>query len=158
MWIFLNNAMISVVRQDGDPRMLVARARFRGDLEKVFQRVKVHETPDRDYRFRCFVTPDAFAAVMYREAMEIDYHNFKDSVRDRDRHDVYLDVWRVMFRAQQEQNPPSAIGRTRRRGAPPPPPPLPGFETGDIVTGNPEERLSTLLPSERGAKRRQTRA
>ena len=30
----------------------------------------------------------------------IDYTNFKDSVPSRERHDVYLDLWSIMKRAQ----------------------------------------------------------
>jgi hypothetical protein len=111
MWIFLNNAALSVVesndslsymgchRQD----LLLVRARIEGDIERVFPEVVVWHTPNADYAYRVFMPRSDVAAAMVASVMKIDYDNFKNSIDydERDRHDAYLDVWTVMRNYQQ---------------------------------------------------------
>jgi hypothetical protein len=101
MWIFLNDAMISVVEhRDGG---LLARARIEGDLERVFGSVKVSVTPRADYHFRCTVTTSQFKDAMSRAIDRIDYDNFKSSVADDARHDAYMRAWQVMLDEQERR-------------------------------------------------------
>jgi hypothetical protein len=51
-------------------------------------------TPDADYRWRTFIGREQFKAVLSNRIDQIDYLNFKDSVKDGDLHDMYLDFWR----------------------------------------------------------------
>jgi len=71
MWIFLNNAFLSIVDKGGDGSTLLVRARI--DRETV-------------------------ALAMAEVVKGIRYSNFKDSVRERSRHDAYMDVWSAMHR------------------------------------------------------------
>lgn len=109
MWVFLNDAMLSAVAAERRG-FLVVRARCRGDLERAFRHVanlKVAESPpERDYRFRTEVTREAFAAALAGAVQRIDYRNFKDSVREPDRHDAYLGAWRAMYRLQERRHGP----------------------------------------------------
>jgi hypothetical protein len=53
MWIFLNNAFLSIVQDKDNMARFMVRARLRGDLERVFAHATVIETPPpADYRFR----------------------------------------------------------------------------------------------------------
>jgi len=74
MWIFFSDAMLSIVDKGGDGSTLLVRARI--DREQVAQRI----------------------AEMVRA---ITYGNFKSSVREWDRHEAYLEVWRAMYDYQQ---------------------------------------------------------
>jgi hypothetical protein len=120
MWIFLNDAMLSIVAPE--PRKgrgaakvethLIVRARFKGDLPRTFGRgVKVEETPGRDYRFRAVVTRKKVADVLARRILDVDYTNFKGSVPDDARHRAYLRVWTVMEGEQR-----AVYGTARRFG------------------------------------------
>ncbi len=100
MWIFLNDSFVSAVQHRLDPSLLMVRARIRGDLDRLFPGGIVVETPRADYRFRVVVKRTDFAKVVAQEISRIDYANFKDSVKDRARHDAYMDVWSVMWREQ----------------------------------------------------------
>lgn len=102
MWIFLNDAFMSVVEHRDDSNLLMVRARLPGDLEAVFPDLapSVQTTPDADYMFRVVVTRERMMQAMIDEVGRIDYFNFKSSVSDCDRHDAYLGVWSVMYRAQ----------------------------------------------------------
>jgi hypothetical protein len=102
MWIFMNDAFLSVVHKDGDETTLLVRARRKGELERIFPTADVQETPRNDYRFRALIPRTEVAQVMSRAIESIDYPNFKASVVDHQRHDAYMGVWDVMYRYQKQ--------------------------------------------------------
>lgn len=122
MWIFLNDAFLSVVQPEPQfvpPRflgqnVLMIRARRKVDLINAFGRkVQITETPDRDYRWRTYMVRSDFAAFVHEAAMSIDYDNFKDSIdpKDKQRKTAYMSVWACMDRFQ-------ALATPRHRSAP----------------------------------------
>jgi hypothetical protein len=115
MWIVLNDAFLSIVDQkaaDGyriNPSpapddILVVRARVKGDIERVFGNgTRVHSIKGRDYLFRAFITRQQVQDAIMCEIMTLDYGNFKNSVREDDRHDAYADIWGIMYRFQGDR-------------------------------------------------------
>lgn len=99
MWIFLNDAMLSIVEHRDDAGTLLVRARIRGDIQRVFPDAAVAENQMADYRFRANVAREAVAAALASAVHAIDYPNFKASVRETTRHDAYLNVWSAMAHA-----------------------------------------------------------
>lgn len=110
MWLFTSFGFFSVVQKDGETGLTV-RSRFDGDLEQLRQKYlptlsPTVVTPDADYRFRASVSHAALAAAMAKIVGDIGYDNFKDCVAKEQgwpRHDVYADVWEVMWKAQKRQ-------------------------------------------------------
>jgi hypothetical protein len=100
MWIFLNNAFLSVVHKDAPAGALLVRGRIQGDIERVFPEALVTTSPDNDYRYRAVVARETVAKALAAAVDNLDYANFKSSVAERDRHDAYLEVWSVMHRWQ----------------------------------------------------------
>lgn len=100
MWVFLNNAFLSIVRHRAKPQHLLVRARFPDDLARVFPNAMVETTPDADYRYRCTVTRLTVQRAMVAAVKDVTYPNFKNSVAEHARHEVYSDVWDVMRGAQ----------------------------------------------------------
>ena len=100
MWIFLNNAFLSIVDKGGDGSTLLVRARRPGDIERAFPDAAVKTTPGNDYRFRARIGRDAVAEALAQAVRAITYPNFKGSVKEPDRHDAYMGVWQVMHRFQ----------------------------------------------------------
>ena len=98
MWVLLNDAFLSIVAHPERSKLLVVRARLEQDIRNVFPDARIVALPNRDYQFRCTVKRAAVQRAMVREVARIDYTNFKDSVPDRQRHDLYLQVWTVMSR------------------------------------------------------------
>ncbi|CAB4130400.1 hypothetical protein UFOVP119_24 [uncultured Caudovirales phage] len=117
MWIFQSDSFLSIVapaQSDLPPPLrpkwqdyLIVRARKRGDIERVFKGVRVVKLPNRDYAFRAYVPRDRVAGVMFDRFMNIEYGNFKGSVKDDERHDAYMSVWSVMNRYQLGQFAPA---------------------------------------------------
>lgn len=132
MWIYLTDAFLSIIDPDkvsGRHRKseplglyLLVRARFKGDLERVFGAEcapHVVETEDRDYRFRLTVKREIVAGKIAGQIREIDYGNFKGATSETWRHDAYLSCWTAMSRAQSERGgrrkwPAPASGKGRR--------------------------------------------
>jgi len=104
MWIFLEDAFLSIVDKDGDGTTLLVRARREGDLERAFPGAEVHETRNHDYRFRAQVDRETVARAIADRVRRVAYPNFKDTVRDPARHTAYMGVWEVMYRYQQGRN------------------------------------------------------
>lgn len=116
LWVFLSNSYLSIVALDPkqatvpDPENhLMVRARFAGDIERVFPDAKPWTEPGRDYAHRAVVRREVVAERLRDAAMKIDYQNFKDSTPEQWRHNCYLGVWNVLFREQE-------LRRRRGRG------------------------------------------
>lgn len=111
MWVFKNDAFMSLVQDRDMPDVLWARARVKGHLEAFFSEhpteIEVIETPAADYRFRCAVSRMQVKEALYFAVEGIDYDNFKSSVAKGAKgnrfHDALLDVWRAMHRLQQRE-------------------------------------------------------
>ena len=97
MWIFLNNAFLSIVSDKDNPDNLLVRARHHGDIRRIFPRAKVVITPEADYRYRARVPRSIVAEKIASQIAGIVDTNFKASVTNESRHLVYLQVWRQMF-------------------------------------------------------------
>ncbi len=100
MWIFSNDAFLSIV-VDRNSEQLLVRARLKGDIERTFPGSAVVEDVGMDYRFRTWLDRKTVADVLHHKVEEIDYANFKGSVQDHARHRVYMSVWEVMHTAQE---------------------------------------------------------
>ena len=119
MWVFLNDAFLSIVQPPGPGRDLLVRARFKLDIQTIFPDAAVTETPTRDYRYRATISRKAVEKAMADEVRRITYGNFKGSVADRKRHDDYLKVWGVMNAAQEREHAPRvAKGGKGKRAVP----------------------------------------
>ncbi len=106
MWIFLNDAFLSIVTDRNSAKLLV-RARLSGDIERVFPGAKVAEDMGTDYRFRAWIERETVADTLHHAVTDINYGNFKNSVQDHARHDAYFGVWNVMHRAQEKLRQPA---------------------------------------------------
>jgi len=111
MWIMLSDSALSIVQKHlQPPGTLTVRARVRGDIERVFPKAKVETSAYADYAYRAVVPREEVAEAMAKAVRSIDYDNFKATVREDDRHDAYLQVWRALMNLQ--------IGRARAEAAP----------------------------------------
>jgi len=103
MWIFLSGSFLSIVdKGDKSGKTLLVRARRKGDIENVFPKADVIEGAGTDYRYRARIERDEVALRMADEVRGISYANFKSTVKDNERHDAYMNVWRVIYRYQDE--------------------------------------------------------
>jgi hypothetical protein len=96
MWFCFNDAFVSVVEMKNKPGLLMVRARAHEHLTNLFGTEEygaVHTTPEHDYRYRVYCTKEEWAAIVSKRIAEINYTNFKDSVKDDKLHTLYEDFW-----------------------------------------------------------------
>jgi hypothetical protein len=101
MWICLNDAFLSAVQDRDNVDRLCVRARKYSHLQHLFPETEIVVTPHADYACRVFVTKHEFAQMLIRKVGEIQYTNFKNSVRERALHDLYSEFW-LQHRAYQQ--------------------------------------------------------
>jgi hypothetical protein len=110
MWIFTPFGFLSVVTDRDNHNRLLVRTRARKDLDDFRKNYcrRLGPTIDKkalgrgaDYPFRAFVGKKAFANAMRRVIADMTYGNFKSSVKDNTRHNVYMSVWSTMSNAQR---------------------------------------------------------
>jgi hypothetical protein len=108
----MNDGFISVVKDRTDPtrRMVLARARKREHLRAFLGRhgkgVTIVEMAEADYRFRAKLPRAKLQAIMASRIDALDYDNFKNSVKDRELHDLYLNWWFDHLKMQEKAFPP----------------------------------------------------
>jgi len=105
VWIFMSDAMLSIVQKNDDEGRgtLTVRARARGEIESVFPDAKVSESLENDYRFRAVIAREEVAKTISSRLMGLEYDNFKDSIEDSDFESACHDVWAAMYRYQKEK-------------------------------------------------------
>lgn len=105
MWIFLNDAFLSIVAHRARPGHLLVRARSGEDIGRVFPDAKVDCTPSADYRYRTTLPARNVAHAIAQQLLTIDYDNFKNSVQEHHRHGAYFQVWHAMNNWQRRNDP-----------------------------------------------------
>jgi hypothetical protein len=101
MWICTNKSFLSVMADRDNVANLLVRARMNGHIENVFPDANVFTMEAADYKYRALICRDEVQRAITDQISKIDYDNFKNSVGDRQLHDAYLQIWRVMYEFQR---------------------------------------------------------
>lgn len=115
MWIMTSYGILMPAVRPGYEDLalpLQVRARDRSTLTILRQAIidkglpctKVHSTPEMDYDFRVYTTHDAFARVMAAEIRHIDYEKFKPTTIWSHLHELYNEIWHVVFTHYSRRN------------------------------------------------------
>lgn len=85
MWLFTPDSFVSIVQHRDAPDLLLVRARFPGDLERLFpaETCNIEETPDADYRYRVALDREKVAEALAAAARDLRYANFKAEAAKR---------------------------------------------------------------------------
>jgi hypothetical protein len=110
MWIFKNNAFVSIVEDRDMPDQVWVRGRVAGDIEAFLGEICDYEvilTESADYRFRTVVHRNHAAMALFQSMDQVDYDNFKSSIEHSPfgerRHTAYVGVWQTMLRFQKDE-------------------------------------------------------
>ena len=114
MWLILSDGFLSAVVDKQDPEVIQVRARRKEHLNKYFPTKEVVTHDGRDYQFRVIVNRAELAGMLLQYVEDMQYSNFKDSVKDRKFHDACYDVWHTMA-ALQPQPPYSNYSKPQQR-------------------------------------------
>lgn len=102
MWIVMNNSFVSIVEDRNVKGRVAVRARVENDLIALFPNHKneIITTDDSDYRFRLFLDKKYVSEIVANRILNIEYDNFKDSVKQGWRKKAYMAIWSVMYDVQ----------------------------------------------------------
>ena len=101
MWIQFNNAFLSIVENRDNKLELLVRARIKGDIEKIFPEADIFEDDSADYKYRAFISKAIVAEKLMLKVTEINYDNFKNSVKEIERKKVYGNIWAELRKFQK---------------------------------------------------------
>jgi hypothetical protein len=100
MWLFINEAFLSIANKSDDSNMLLVRARR--TIERLLPEANVHVGGGTDYCYRSRIDRERMATVIADSIRKIDYSNFKSTVTDAHSHNSYMDACSAMFAFQDE--------------------------------------------------------
>ena len=100
MWIMTPTSFLSVVHKDCAPDELLVRSRMKGHIEAVFPDAMVTESTHTDYRYRAVLPRTVVAQAMCDQVTNLQYDNYKNSVKNHAFHDALAAVWSIMARLQ----------------------------------------------------------
>tara|TARA_R100000808_G_C2116383_1_gene128871 strand:- start:243 stop:608 length:366 start_codon:yes stop_codon:yes gene_type:complete len=104
MWLFTNHGFFSIVQHDKRKDTLIVRARRKEHLEAYFTGYKISYKPERDYQYRIYTSRKNIAEFLFNFVEEIDYTNFKNSIKDEKLKSVASMVWHNIFAGLDEGN------------------------------------------------------
>lgn len=100
MWLCFNDGFFSAV-EDYSGNEIVLRSRRREHLEQAFPEKTIFANAGTDYAYRIYLTKQELAEYVTNKIMNIDYHNFKNSVHDTSLHDLYANFWSLHYKYQR---------------------------------------------------------
>lgn len=104
MWICLNDGFVSIVADRGNKDRLLVRARREQDLKNFlpeFRHDAIFKDEAADYRWRAFVNRLEVNAIVALRIGNIEYDNFKNSVKDNDLRALYGSMWQLHYSYQK---------------------------------------------------------
>ncbi len=105
MWICLNDAFLSIVKNRNDDETLLVRARSQEHLDNVFPDCESWCDEKADYPFRAYIERDEVAKVIGQRLMDIQYPNFKNSVEEEALFSAYHYLWERLAGLYQFMRP-----------------------------------------------------
>lgn len=98
MWVMTKIGFFSVVAHRDVPDCLIVRARCEEDIVNINEEMGLGwwRDDEADYPYRMCCTPAELAAALARITADIDYDNFKSSIKDKKRKNAYVHVWQAM--------------------------------------------------------------
>lgn len=115
MWVFTKSGFYSAIEYEphrhpeeaeqigavGGSHVLV-RGRVQKDIDVLAERCgsRVMCDDSADYMFRTIISRQSWADFLAQSAQDIDYGNFKSTIKDHDRHSAYMGVWSAVHSLQ----------------------------------------------------------
>jgi hypothetical protein len=112
MWLITNFGFFSVVEKSGQKQAgtLTIRGRVKSDLTRLRDTYlpsmgPIEADKGTDYKYRAVATKAAVADAFRKAVAEIDYSNFKDSVKakqGKERSNLYHGLWNTLWNLKDD--------------------------------------------------------
>lgn len=105
MYVFTDNAFLSLVASENDERVLEVRAQFPGDIERTFPEAEVATNIGEDFPYSTTVSRDRVAERIALRVQHIGYRKFNPTSEEPWRQKVYTEVESVLRASLQATEP-----------------------------------------------------
>lgn len=115
MWLFTNHGFYSIVKiLDTNPEEFWIRSRRKEHLTTYFSEERIIYTHATDYQYRVTINKEELIDIFTHLPQEIDYTNFKDSIKDIELKDAAHHVWHDVFGVLDEREGALGFSQTQR--------------------------------------------
>ena len=108
MYVFTENALLSILAHERDERLVEVRARFKGDIERTFPETEVGYTPSEDFPYSTSVSRDRAAERVALQVQHIGYRRFNPSSEEPWRQQLYQNVEEIVTLPHKDPTSESA--------------------------------------------------
>lgn len=105
MWVMTTRGFFSAVQHRDHPTRLLIRARSEGDIRNLKDLLPDSEPfalTHSDYEWRLDCTAAEWAAALAQMALEVDYPNFKNSIKDQAHKSAYMACWSALLKIEDK--------------------------------------------------------
>ncbi len=92
MYVFTDNAFLSIVAHEFDERLLEVRGQYPGDIERTFPEAEVAFNADDEFPYCTAIQRDRVAERIALRVQHVGYHSFNPLSEEPWRQDVYSKV------------------------------------------------------------------
>lgn len=103
MWVCLNDGFVSIVKKGGTDDDLLVRSRRKQDLVAFLdgRSYPIATGIGTDYKYRTLLPKRVVQEILVDRVQNIDYDNFKSSVKDDSLHNLYTRFWNLHYMYQR---------------------------------------------------------
>lgn len=102
MYVFTENAFLSITAHEFDERLLEVRAQFKGDIERTFPESEVAFTSGEEFPYSTSVSRDRVAERVALKVQHIGYRKFNPNSEEPWRQACYSEVESVIRMAHRD--------------------------------------------------------
>lgn len=114
MWLFTNHGFFSIVKIiNASPDAFYVRARRKEHLESYFNDKAIIQSENSDYRYRVILTRQDLFNFYAALPIDIDYTNFKDSIKDPALQAFATKVWLDGYLQLDDREKPFSANKTK---------------------------------------------
>lgn len=96
MYVFTDNAFLSILAHASDERLLEVRARYSGDIERTFPESEVAFTAGNDFPYSTSVSRDRAAERIALRVQHVGYHHYNPGAEEPWRQNIYEQVEAIL--------------------------------------------------------------
>ncbi|HTQ11961.1 MAG TPA: hypothetical protein VMI31_18005 [Fimbriimonadaceae bacterium] len=102
MYVFTENAFLSLVAHHSDERLLEVRAQFKGDIERTFPESEVGFDPAAEFPYSTSIPRDRVVERIALRVQHIGYRHFNPNSDEPWRQEAYTQVETVLRMAHRD--------------------------------------------------------
>ena len=97
MWLYVSGGFVSVVAHRTEHEHLLVRARHPEHIGALLPDAAIIHLQSADYPYRAVARRGDVHRALTNYLLNLDYDNFKASIKDQEYHDICIGIWHTMW-------------------------------------------------------------